>query len=151
MLAKHQLPPSVTTAFRRRPSPSDQPKPTQTDSRPPPASSSGALPSDPPTPSPQPPTPQTRAGPRTEKAKLRESWSPHHQKDEGMRTQVSGPPAPPHEKRPQCLPSEPFSRSAPHGSLLAFLFRVEPNFRGFKKPLCPHWLYSRVSAPTAEK
>ena len=30
LLAKHQLPPSVTTAFRRRPSPSDQPKPSTT-------------------------------------------------------------------------------------------------------------------------
>jgi hypothetical protein len=37
------------------------------------------------------------------------------------------------------------------GSPTAFLFRVEPNFRGFKNLSRPPWLYSRVSAQMVEK
>lgn len=73
LLAKHQLPPSVTTAFRRRPSPSDQPKPSTTLLQQPLCPQIHPL-------NPQPPIPQTKAGPRTERAKLPEFRSPHTKK-----------------------------------------------------------------------
>lgn len=104
LLAKHQLPPSVTTAFRRRPSPSDQPKPSTTLLQQPLCPQIHPL---------NPPAPHSpnQGRPRTERAKLLEFRSPHtnHTKnDQGLRTQVSAHTplrASPSEKGPSIHPS----------------------------------------------
>lgn len=134
MLAKHQLPPSVTTAFRRRPSPSDQPKPTATLLQ-----RHSALRS-------------THSGPPT-------PHSPNQGRPQDRKSQASRVPVPPPPKRPKhedpgiWPPSSSMKKDpsiypsraplytplqvCPHGSLMAFLFRVEPNFRGFKNLSTP--------------
>lgn len=131
LLAKNQLPSSVTTVFRRWPSPSDQPKLTSTLLQWPPCPlrpthSAPHIP----TPNQLPNTPKPRSAPGPQDGKSQASRFPvlpmtknktnKCNPPQGIRTQLSGSPAPPNNGKgtPVSTFPEPLSiapHRCPHG------------------------------------